>query len=117
MSMKEYRVDCVLTERENDVLYALFYNLSTAGFSGEVCRALRRLIVETDSGRSMALTIDDALSGGSIVLPGPILTIPLNDECTAAVYSDGSIEMGCQTIEFEALERVYEGAKKAKGTD
>jgi hypothetical protein len=112
---KEYRVDCVLTERENDVLYALRCNLSAYGFSGEVYRALCKLAVWTDTGSALAVAIDDALDGEPIILPNPSLAIPLNDEYTATVNPDGSLRVGCQTIQFEALERVYAEAKKAKG--
>jgi hypothetical protein len=114
---KEYRVDCVLTERENDVLYALCCNLSVYGFSGEVYRTLRRLTVGTDTGRAMAVAIYKALEGKSLVIPDPLPTIPLNDDYTATVNPDGSIRVGCQTIQFDALERVYAEAKKVKGAD
>jgi hypothetical protein len=114
MAMKEYRVDCVLTERENDVLYALLYNLSTVGFSGEVYSALRRLTVVTSSGRALAHALDKAIGRKYIALPDPIPAIPLNEDYTSTVNPDGSIKVGGQTVQFEALERVYEVAKKAK---
>lgn len=119
---KEYRVDCVLTERERALLVALRSNISPAGVSGEVYGALAKITRGPYSAYDYVVSkaMYSALDEGAIeipdfTVPAPSVVLPLNDEYTATVNPDGSIKVGCQTIQFEALERVYEGAKRAKG--
>jgi hypothetical protein len=122
---KEYRVDCVLTEREKALLVALRSNIRPSGTSKEIYDALAKIVSAADDSvydRAVSREMFSALSEGAIEIPNlddpaPISTIPLNDNYTAAIKSDGSIKVGCQTIQFDALERVYAEAKRAKGAD
>ena len=119
---KEYRVDCVLTEREKALLVALSSNMRPTGVSQEIRGALAKIAnTPGDSvyDRAVSMAMYAALDGGAIEIPDFIIPVhsvelPLDDRCTATVNPDGSIEIGCQTIEFEALKRVYEVAKMAK---
>jgi hypothetical protein len=125
MAMKEYRVDCVLTEREKALLVALRSNIYLTGVSGEIYGALAKIASSTDDSvydGVVSRAMYYALGGGDVeipdfIVPEPIVESPLNDGHTITVNPDGSIKVGCQTIQFDALERVYEVAKRSKGAN
>lgn len=112
----------MLTEREMALLVALRSNIRPTGVSGEIRGALAKITSVHDSAYDKAVSkaMYSALDEGAIEIPDftvpePSVVLPLNDEYTATVNPDGSIKVGCQTIQFEALERVFEEAKRAKG--
>jgi hypothetical protein len=125
---KEYRVDCVLTEREKALLVALRSNIYYLdGVSGEIFGALKKITSDPDSVYDNAVSKamfsalsslgSDAIEIPDFIVPEPIVESPLNDGHTITVNPDGSIKVGGQTVQFDALERVYEEAKRAKGAN